>query len=156
LRRRIARPGSALALILVATIAAVSPPVVANAVGGPATNYRTQLLDEHPKDNAEFPTATVSRDIYLDRAVYQWTVDIGTETECATVCPARAVRYIKVAKGSYHWNCYLDPRNDFYVEWCTLNMEGSPEAVLEASHVALRASGTRTWGGHLVWYETWP
>jgi hypothetical protein len=139
---------------LTALLAALAVPVLllpatAASAGAPATNYKTQLLTEYP-DNS-MPTSTVSRSIVLASGTYYWTVDIGTPQECANpaTCPVVGQRQIWLIAGTYDWHCYLDPRSDGYVEWCTLKRAGYPQESVSSGVFRLRASGDRTWGGFL-------
>jgi hypothetical protein len=115
----------------------------------PATNYRTQVLTATPIDS--LPTASVSRTIFLESGNYEWTVDLGTPAECANPfsCPVRASVHIWLIRGWYSWNCYLDPRNGTYREWCTLKTAGYPQASLTAPEFRIPYSGNWTWGGYL-------
>jgi hypothetical protein len=133
-------------------LAAVSPARAADAqvsAGAPATNYRTQYLTANPTDG--MATASVGRSIYLASGSYEWTVDLGTPAECADplTCPVKGSRHIWLAAGTYSWNCYLDPRNGTYVEWCTLKTPGYPQASVSSPAFRIPYSGNWTWGGYL-------
>lgn len=106
-----------------------------------AYEQKTEFLTAYP--NPSMPTSTISKSIYLKACTYTYTIQ-GFHTTKYEI--------IRLEAGTYQWNSYLIPENDFYTQETVLCPPNGGTCAVLRIFENIGYSTTLEWGSYLAPY----